>query len=82
VTISKDGGGLNDQPAADRGEFESKPAWSTQSLRDLNEAVRRGRRFDDPWRLRQEAEQMAAQATRAMRAYRAYEDRAVGRCAI
>jgi hypothetical protein len=76
MTISKDGGALNDQPPADGGESEPKPAWSTRSLRDLKEAVRRGRRFDDAWRLRQKAERIAGEATRAMRAYRAYEDKA------
>ena len=68
MTISKDRG-LNDQSPTHGGEFASRPAWSIQSLHELNEAVRWGRRFDDPWRLRQEAERTASDTTRAMRAY-------------
>ena len=51
-----DGGPLSPRPAAGAGEFTTRPAWSTQSLADLNEAIRREHRADDPARLRQEAE--------------------------
>jgi hypothetical protein len=50
-----DGGPIGQPPAAGTGEFTSKPAWSTQSLADLNESIRREQRADDPARLRQEA---------------------------
>ena len=65
--ISSNDGGLQG-PTPTGSEFASKPAWSVESLRDLNEAVRRGRRADDPWRLRQDAERVACDRARAARA--------------
>ena len=58
-----DGGPLNEQPPAFTGE---KPAWSVLSLCDLNEAVRRDRRADDPARLRQESERRGRLEQRAV----------------
>ena len=39
-----------------KGDAAAKPAWSVLSAADLDEAIRRGGRTDDPARLRQEAQ--------------------------
>jgi hypothetical protein len=63
-----DGGPVNDLL---RGAFAlgrtlpSKPPWSVLSLRDLTEAMRRGRRYDDPARLQQESERTERERIRA-----------------
>jgi hypothetical protein len=67
-----DGGPVGHPPAAGTGEFTSRPSWSTQSLADLNESIRREHRADDPARVRQEAER--AQRDRVKAAHLA-EDR-------
>ena len=81
-----DGAPPNERPPVDpagAGPYASKPAWSVLSLRDLNTAVGREQRADDPARLQQEAERaerrqaLAAQVAedKAAAAARAYHDR-------
>ena len=81
-----DGAPLNQRPPVDPagvGPYTSKPAWSVLSLRDLNSAVGREQRADDPARLRHEAQRaerrqaVAAQVAedKAAAAARAYRDR-------
>jgi len=79
-----DGGPLDDLPTDPVvEELTSKPAWSVLSLEDLNEAIRRERRTDDPVRLQYEFERaerrrmeaVQVQNDRLAAAARAYRDR-------
>jgi len=66
-----DGGPLSDAPhVALVDEFRIKPAWSVLSLRDLNHAIRREKRLDDPVRLKLEFERAERRAIRAVEAYK------------
>ena len=56
----QDDGGADGRPHGDEGSaaiIVPKPVWSVLSLRDLDEAIRREHRADDPARLRREAEE-------------------------
>lgn len=72
-----DGGPANDLPAP---ALASSPPWSVLSLHDLNEAIRREQRADDPARLRLEAERTRRRADEA-RLRREDERAAVARAA-
>jgi len=66
-----DGGPLNDMPRQrPSDEFTSKPSWSVLSLRDLNDAIRRAKRIDDPVKLQQEFDRAERRAIKAVAAYK------------
>ena len=63
-----DGGPMYLEPPITVRPLAAKPAWSVLSLADLNEAIRREGRADDPARLRQEAERAERRMVQAVRA--------------
>jgi cell division septum initiation protein DivIVA len=67
-----DGGRPDRQPPEIVRQLAWKPAWSVLSLADLNEAIRREDRGDDPARVRQESERAVRRMTQAIQAH---EDR-------
>ena len=53
-----DGGALNNPSPLFIGELNSKPSWSVLSLQDLNGAIRRAQRHDDPWRVQMDLDRV------------------------